>query len=366
MQNRIQGWPNMKWSPPQVKNYRGSGKSPVEWFFSSYLRHFRGEQIGKPFDLLPWQADVLNRFLYTVGEDGLRQYDTLYLSVPRKNGKTTLAAALALYLMTMESEQGGAIYCAATSSDQAGEVFRDARGFTQTSPELQSAGVKTLQYSLSYVSRQGAECTLRALPYKSNAGHAIKPSAVIVDEAHLWTMSTGKEFFETLQTAMSHRREPLTIVITTRGADRHASLAYHLEQTLPTNPRALVEIHAAAEDDDIHSPKTWARANPSLGATVPLRSMEEASKAAMADASKLPTFRTLRLNQWVDSLTVGYIPMADYDACTELPPPEPDELADRPCYGGLDLSLTDDLTALVLLYPPRPGITEPWWTESHF
>jgi phage terminase large subunit-like protein len=297
--------------------------------------------------LLDWQRSLIETIFGTLRADGSRQYRTVYVEVPRKNGKSSLAGALALYLLCADGEAGGEVYGAAGDRDQAGIVFSAAAEMARATPEL-ARHLKIIDSTKRIVyARTGS--VYRAIPADASGSHGFNASAVILDEAHV---QPNRELYDVLVTSVGARRQPLVFIITTAGFDR-ASLCWELHEYarqvrdgVVTDPSFLPVLYAADEQDDWTDKATWYKANPSLGHTV----TEEFLAGECARAQEIPayqnTFRRLYLNQWTQQET-RFLPMAAWDACAA--PTEP--VLGRACFGGLDLSSTTDLAAFALLLP---------------
>lgn len=330
-------------------------------FFANFLVHSKGEHAGKPFELSDWQRDRIIRplFGWKRKKDGLRRYRKLYLEVPRKNGKSTLAAGLALFLLLADKEPGAEVYGAAADKDQAKLVFTEARRMAESSADL-SEVVECYRDTIVVPSTNSK---YQALSSDVPTKHGLNPSAVIFDELHV---QPNRDLYEVLTTAMGSRRQPLLVMITTAGHDRH-SLCWEMHEYaqkvlagVVPDEEFLAVIYAADEKDDWTDPAVWAKANPGFGVSVKPDYMASACREAKELPRAENAFRQLHLDQWTEQ-AVRWLPMAKWDECkTPLP-----DLAGRRCFAGLDLSSNTDLTALVLLFPPAEA-DEPWWILPHF
>jgi phage terminase large subunit-like protein len=190
--------------------------SRAERFIEAYLTFTKGQSAGKPFKLEIWQRALIRRIYNDLDEDGFRRIRTFYTSVPRKNGKTELAAAIGLFHLLSEGEKGADIVCAAKSRDQAKLVFNAARIMVEQSPELRSR-VRIFKTALEYKGN-----VLRTLSYDSQIAMGLNPSLVLCDELHVWEGESGRDFFETLVSAQGARRQPLIFIITTAGVSKYS------------------------------------------------------------------------------------------------------------------------------------------------
>ena len=315
-------------------------------FFEAALKHIKGEWAGKPLKLSPWQADQIIRPLFGwKRQDGTRRYRTAYIQIPRKAGKSTLAAGIALYLLMADGEPGAEVYSAAADRDQAAIVFELAKSMADASKALRS---RLQAYKRALVMPSTAS-SYKVLSSEAYTKHGLNAHGIVIDEVHALP---DRDLWDVLTTSTGARRQPLTVAITTAGFDRH-SLCYELydygckvRDGIIQDASFLPVIFEAAQDDDWKDPATWHKAHPGLGVSV----KEEYFAAECAKAQQLPTyentFKRLLLNVWTEQDT-RWLPMDAWDACgADLP-----DLEGRACYAGLDLSTTTDITALVLAFP---------------
>jgi phage terminase large subunit-like protein len=326
---------------------------------------------GQPFLLLDWQHDTLWDVYGTIDDRGYRQYKYTYLEVPKKNGKTSLIAAIALYHLICDGP-GGQIFCCAADRGQAELVYKAACGMMEQNPDLQD--VLKLTASKKEIKNTLTGTTLKVLSAEAFTKHGLNPTVVIFDELHaqpnrnLWDVMTFG--------AGAARKEPLWWVITTAGddPDRHSigweihEKAEKIKDGEQINPAWYVKIFNAPEEADIFDEDIWYAANPSLGKTISIESVRQEALEARNSESSEKLFRWLRLNQWVSLKRIGWLPLTLWD--TTEGKWNPAELIGKRCYAGLDLSSTTDLTALKLLFPPQDGfddwreISEAWIPED--
>jgi phage terminase large subunit-like protein len=327
------------------------------------LVQVKGQWAGQRFTLLPWQRKVTETLFGTLRDDGTRQYRTCYVEVPRKNGKSTWAAAMVLKLLCADGEAGAEVYGAAGDRDQAGIVFAAAAEMARATSGLGSA-LKIID-STKRIVYQRTGSFYRAIPADASGSHGFNASGIVLDEAHV---QPNRELYDVLVTSVGARRQPLVFIITTAGYDRN-SLCWELHEYarqvaagIIDDPTFLPVLFGADEADDWQDEAVWQKANPSLGQTVPLDFLRtEAARAKEVPAYE-NTFRRLYLNQWTQQET-RYLPMAAWDACAA----PIGETVGRACWLGLDLSSTTDLTALAALYPDGLGydIAMHFWLPEH-
>lgn len=320
--------------------------------FFGELSHIKGRKAGERFELEQWQRDDIIRPLFGWKRpDGTRRYRTAYIEIPRKNGKSTICAGIALYLLFCDKEQGAEVYSAAGTRDQARMVFDPACAMVRQVPWL-NRNAKILASNKRMVYKNSFYCAIAA---EAGTIHGTNPSGIIFDEVHV---QPNRELWDTLQTGRGERRQPLTVAITTAGYDR-SSICWELHETAlkclenpEHDPTFLPVIYAADPEDPIDDPETWAKANPNLGVSVFPEYLAEESAKAKESPSYENTFRRLHLNQWTEQ-AVRWMPMDAWDASKSQT--DEDSLIGQPCYVGLDLASTRDLTALVALFPDDKG-----------
>lgn len=329
----------------------------VRKFFRTLLRHSKGQWAGKPFEPMEWQwQDILAPVFGWVRPDGSRRFRRVYIELPKKNGKSTLASGVGLYLLVADGEQGAEVYSAAADREQASIVHGEAVRMVQASPAL-SARLE-INKTTRNIAFAATNSWYRALSAEAETKEGLNAHGIIIDELHAWK---GRALWDTLRYAGRARRQPLLFVITTAGDDMlsvcreqhdyaRAILNGSVEDT-----RVFAYIRAARQrsegdeaDDDWTDPETWRRANPSLGLTID----EKEFAADVAEAEKSPTtqssFKRYSLNTWATS-TNPWLRSQDWSACRR--PFAAADMAGRPCYGGLDLASVSDLCAFALAFP---------------
>ncbi len=322
-------------------------------FFERVLVHIDGEWAGKPFALMDWQRSMLERLFGTLNDDGLRQYRTCYVETPRKNGKSETAAGIALYLLFADGEEGAQVYGAAGDRDQAGIVYRVAAEMVRRSPVL-AKRARVLD-SVKRVVVPSTASFYRAIPADAAGSHGFNASGVIVDEVHV---QPNRDLIDVLNTSTGARRQPLTFYITTAGFDQHSicwelhHYALKVQNGVIDDPTFLPVVYSADESDDWTDPAVWYKANPSLGVTVKTDYLERECKRAQETPAYENTFRRLHLNQWTRQDT-RWLPLEKWDACAGRV--DAASLKGQRCWAGLDLASTEDITALVLVFPDEGG-----------
>jgi len=322
-------------------------------FFGKYVVNTKGEWAGTPLKLEPWQVELLSDLFGTLNPDGRRQYRTSLIGIPRKNGKSTLGAGIALKLLFSDDEPGAEVYSAAADREQARIVFEMARGMVEANENL-SKIAKVYRNSI-VVPRTGS--TYKVLSADAFTKHGLNPHGIVFDELHA---QPNRELWDVLTTGQGARRQPLTVAITTAGFDRQ-SLCYELYEYgqkinagLLDDPTFYFRWYGAAEGDAWDDPATWEKANPNLDVSISRSFLESESRQAKHLPERQNTFIRLYTNVWT-SANERWIDLTLWDENAGMVD-EPD-LADRRCYGGLDLASTSDFSAWVLVFPGDDGVT---------
>lgn len=319
--------------------------------FIECLCHTKGTWAGKPFELIDWQEQIIRDLFGILKPNGYRQFNTAYVEIPKKQGKSELAAAVALLLCCADGEERAEVYGCAADRQQAAIVFDVAADMVRMNPALKKrCKILASQKRLIYEPTNSFYQVLSADAYSK---HGFNVSGVIFDELH--TQPNRKLYDVMTKGSGDARTQPLYFLITTAGTAEH-SICYQVHQKAldimegrKHDPRFYPVIYGADREEDWSDPEVWKKANPSLGVTVAMEKVQDAYNSAKENPAEENTFRQLRLNQWVKQ-AVRWMPMDKWDACAF--PVDPNQLRGRPCYGGLDLSSTTDITAFVLVFPP--------------
>lgn len=332
----------------------------VVTFLEKFCKHHKGEWAGKQLILEPWQKDVMRTAFGWLKADGTRRFRTLYIEIPRKNGKSEVAAGLGLYLMLADGESGAEVYSAATKKDQAKIVWDTAAAMVKKSPQLKRH-IKS-SYAKLVVERNAS--FFAALSSDSNTLDGLNPHGVVVDELHA---HKDRGVWDILDTAMGSRRQPVIIAITTAGTYDPTRIGWQLHDYATNVLDGVFEddaffafIAAADESDDYFSEETQRKANPNFGISVKPDYMAKQATMAQRQPSFLNEYLRLHLNVWTQQVT-RWLPMDKWVLCEDASPAPADlrrfvqgretALEGLPCFGGLDLSTKLDLSALVLAFP---------------
>ena len=348
---------------PKLKNYKPSQfmlptshydkkKADRAVTFIENLCHTKGKWAGTPFWLLPWQEQLIRDIFGIVKPDGNRQFRTAFVEICKKVGKSELAAAVALYLLYADNEPSAEVYGAAADRQQASIVFDVAKQMVEMSPALMKRS-KLMGATKRIVNYSNAGY-YQVLSAEVGGKHGFSVSGLVFDEIHT---QPNRQLYDVLTKGSSDARQnPLHFIITTAGNDRH-SIAYELHtkavdilEGRRVDPTFYPVVYGLKDDEDWEDEENWYNVNPSLGYTVDIERLRDAYREAKQNPADEITFKWLRCNMWVSS-TVAWIPDAIYMRGNESI--EAASLEGRDCYAGLDLSSTGDITALVLIFPPR-------------
>ena len=319
--------------------------------FIENLCHTKGTWAGQPFELIDWQEQIIRDLFGILKPNGYRQFNTAYVEIPKKMGKSELAAAIALLLTCGDGEERAEVYGCAADRQQASIVFEVAADMVRMCPSL-NRRVKILTASKRIV-YEPSNSFYQVLSAEAYSKHGFNIHGVIFDELH--TQPNRKLFDVMTKGSGDARMQPLYFLITTAGTDTN-SICYETHQKAvdiiegrKKDPTFYPVIYGASESDDWTDPKVWKKANPSLGITVGIDKVKAACESAKQNPGEENSFRQLRLNQWVKQ-AVRWMPMDKWDKCAFAV--DESELEGRICYGGLDLSSSTDITAFVLVFPP--------------
>lgn len=348
---------------PKLKNYQPTrfmlptshydkNKADRAVTFIENLCHTKGKWAGKRFWLLPWQEQLIRDIFGIVKTDGNRQFRTAFVEICKKVGKSELAAAIALYLLYADNEPSAEVYGAAADRQQASIVFDVARQMVEMSPALMKRS--KLMSATKRIVNYGNAGFYQVLSAEVGSKHGFSISGLVFDEIHT---QPNRQLYDVLTKYSSDARQnPLHFIITTAGNDRN-SIAFELHtkaidilEGRRVDPTFYPVVYGLKDDEDWEDEANWYKVNPSLGYTVDIERLRDAYREAKQNPADEITFKWLRMNMWVSS-TTSWIPDAIFMKGNE--PIDMRLLEGRDCYAGLDLSSTGDITALVLIFPPR-------------
>jgi len=314
--------------------------------FIHKLKHFTGTYSGKHFELQPWQYFIVANIYGFYNHDGTRRFQTGYIEMGRKNGKTALVGALSLYHLIADGEAGGEILFTANSLDQAKIGFRMVDGFaTGYNPDK-----RMLKHRFKDIYYDQNNSFIRVLAADSSKLDGYNCSVGIVDEYHSAPTSFVRDV---LRSSMGMRTNPLLITITTAGFDKNLP-CYELRTVTSdiisgnkTDESFFGVIYSLDDKDDWHDPQTWIKANPNLGVTVKQDFIEKQVLQAINSPADEVGVKTKNLNMWCDS---GKTWIPDEYIIKSTDKINIDDFKGEECHIGVDLSSTTDLTAVAYLF----------------
>lgn len=310
--------------------------------------HVKGKWAGKLIRLEPWQAFVFCvLFGWLEKSTGLRRFRKAYIEVPRKNGKSVIAAGIGNYMLVADREKGAEVYCGASTEVQAWEVFRPAKLMMDQSPGLKNSfGVEINAKSMSVLATGS-----RFVPVIGKPGDGASPSCAIVDEYH---EHDTPDLHDTMYTGMGAREQPLMLIITTAGTNlagpckqQHDEVVKVLDG-ISENNELFGIIYTIDDDDDWSSFDNWKKANPNIGVSVFEDFLRARHRDACNNASQQNIIKTKHLNVWCNANT-AWMNMLKWQACAD-PSISLDQFEGMPCVAALDLASKTDIAALMLLF----------------
>lgn len=323
--------------------------------FIELLPHTKGRwaSSGERIRLEGWQCFLTAcLFGWVRKRDGLRRFRKAFLLVPRKNGKSLLAAAWGLWMFCADGEYGAEVYSGATTERQAWEVFRPARLMALRTPALLSHYGIEVNASNLHILGNGS----RFEPLIGKPGDGASPSCAIHDEYH---EHPTDDQVDSMETGMGARDQPLQVIITTAGANLSGPCyaaqldAQKVLEGVIENDGMFACIYGIDKEDDWSAPEALRKANPNFGVSVSADFLEARQREAVASARKQGAFKTKHLNVWVASRD-AYFNTQRWIECGD-PALRIEDFAGRRCLLGLDLASKVDIAALEILFPEGEG-----------
>lgn len=329
----------------------------VNWI-QEYGRHHKGEWAGKPLILEPWQAENIRTIFGWKRADGSRRFRRVWWHTPRKQGKTQIAAAVALYLLVGDSEPGAEVYTTATKKEQAAICHEAARAMVRKNAVLAQA-IKVPKNAIANLTCAQLGSKMAVLASDHGTLDGLNPHGDIRDEVAEWT---AHELATVLDTATGSRRQPLTFEITTAGVYdpegvgwQHHEYATSVLEGRLEDDTLFAYVTAIEDGDDPWDPAVWAKACPNLGVSLKLEYMEDQAVKARTQMAAQNGFLQKLLNRWTQQ-TTRWLNADRWREAEDATFSERD-LEGLECVAGLDLSLRNDPSALVLLFRrPDDGI----------
>ena len=320
-------------------------------FIETHIRHCKGELAGKLFILEEWQKKDLIEpiFGWKHKETGLRKYRSVYCEIARKNGKSSLGAAIGLYLLFADSELGSEIFSCAGDRAQASIIFDLAKRMIQQDKAL-SSKAKVFRNAITFPSKGN---TYKVLSADASLQHGHNPNGILFDELHT---QKSRELYDTMVTGTGARTQPLLFTMTTAGSSKTDGnicwevheYARKVKEGIINDDTFLPVLYAAETEDDIQDPATWRKANPNLGVSITEDYLKNEAKRAAELPSYENTFKRLHLNIWTTAVSKWISDSVWMENYEDI---DMESLKGQKCWGGLDLASTMDLSSLVLYFP---------------
>ena len=317
--------------------------------FCHLCKHYKGDFAGEIFDPEPWQLFFLwVLFGWKRRANCKRRFRTALLRIARKNGKTFLGAVIGAYLTCADDEAGAEVYSVATKKDQAKLCHSDAINIIKNSPAL----AQLFTIKRDNISVESSASKFEPLGRDSNSLDGLNVHGGIMDELHAWR---DRMLWDVIDTATGARSQPLLLGITTAGFNRQ-TICWDLDVYLKKILSGLVDddeffgmIYELDNELELDDETAWIKANPNLGVSLEIDELRNKIKMAKATPAQLNSILRLRLDMWTQA-EQRWIGPDKWGACDS--PIDESSLVGRPCYGGLDLSSTTDISALALVFPP--------------
>jgi phage terminase large subunit-like protein len=328
--------------------------------FISALRHTKGEFAGQRFNIQPFQEFFIKVLFGWQRKDGGRRFRKAYLEIARKNGKTELAAAIAVYCFLCDNETGAEVYTAATTRDQARIAFDTAKVMLKSlkaDSRTFNKLVNVLKYNCNVPSTNSK---FEAVASEADTLDGLNPHYAGIDEYHSHKTS---DVLEVMETGMGSRSQPLLLITTTAGFNRESpcymfrKVMVDILENRKVDNSVFTLLFCLDEGDDWQDKKNWTKSNPNLGVTPYISYMDDQYQKALNEgAAKQIQFMTKNLNVWTTTSSVWI--SNSYIESTRLKV-DNDILYNKKCFAGLDLASTRDIAALVLCFPVQAGLDKP-------
>lgn len=323
-------------------------------FIETFTSHSKGRWAGRPFKLLDWQKNRLIRPLYgwVHSKTRIRRFRRAFVTMAKKNGKSAISSAIALYHLVADGERGPDICCVASTRDQADLVYSVSSQMVEASRSLRNLITTNDSRKFMYLKNRQKPGKLRVLSGDAGSAEGVDASLIVFDEVHI---QPNKRLWASLRYSGAARAQPLFLAITTAGADRETLWGEQYERACGILDGSIVDVHTFAfvaqvpVNVDFTDDSLWHLANPSLGITVQIDELLDAYNEAKLSVVDLSRFKRYRLNIPEDANAETGIELAKWDECNS--DVDDSVLADRPCYGGIDLGMVGSLSALVLVFP---------------
>lgn len=319
--------------------------------FIEGLPHIKGSKFaGQLITLSDWQCFIVTTVFGWLNDQGKRRFRTAYIEVPRKNGKSTMSAPVALFCLSADGEPGAEVYSAATTRDQAKIVWGDARMMTQRSADFRAALGVDANARAIFIARNASIFKPLSRDQQGNLD-GLNIHCAIVDELH---GHKDRGIWDVLETATGAREQPLIWAITTAGSNRagicYEQRSYTLKilKGLHRDDTYFGIIYSIDEGDDPFDEKSWEKANPNYGVSVDPSDLRRKASKAKQMASALSNFKTKHLNVWVNADS-PWMNMTSWEACADKTLDEADFQGEN-CIIAADLATKTDIAAKIKLF----------------
>ena len=326
-------------------------------YFIETMPHIKGElarpdRYGNRKRLImePWQVFVTVNLFGWINSAGYRRFVYCYVEIAKKNGKSTWAAALGLYMAFVDGEPGAEVYAAATNYDQAKIVWEDAKSMAEFTPEFcKTFGVDTTQYTI--YAEHNRSVFKPVSSDKKGTKDGLNVHCAIIDELHAHKDSS---MYDIIADGIAARLQPLILAITTAGDDtmgvcyRERTIAVNILEGKAIHERYFGLIFCLDKNDDWRDPENWQKANPSLGASFQITYLLDKYDKIKQSPSMEAIFRQKSLNEWVGS-TQSWLTASTWAKGLSLVPEK--QFKGVPSFGGMDLASRLDLAGWVKMYP---------------
>ncbi|HEV2522710.1 MAG TPA: terminase large subunit [Candidatus Acidoferrales bacterium] len=315
--------------------------------------------------LEPWETWIVTSLFAWKKPSGARRFQDAWISMAKKNGKTTVASGIGLFGLVADGEPFAEVYSAATKKDQARLIYRDAVRAVHGNPELKAVIKEFTATNISALKILDTDSSFEPLSSETKSMDGLRPHFILADEIHEWE---SREAWDKLSKGNVSRPQPLVFAITTAGESENCfahnkhSLATKILTGVFLDDTTFVAVYELDKDDDFRDERNWIKANPNLGVSLQPEALRKILAEAEADPSGQTAFQRYHGNRWVSFRAGRSIPAAKWDKCRGadyLPDHNPLELRRQflednfleKCWGGLDLGLISDLSCYVLLFP---------------
>lgn len=330
------------------------------------LMKLTGDFHGKPFQLMPWQKQIVRDVYGTMNERGVRQFRHVYVECAKKNAKSQLTSGIGnLHLFNRDEPNGQIVLCAGDREQAESTIYNPLVEMIEQEPSL----IKRVKItdSKKLIENKETGTTLKVISAESYTKHGWNISCCIFDELHV---QPSRDLYDVMiKGAGLARRQPIWWVITTAGDDPdRVTIAWEVHEKAEKILKARMTgdhehdiptwypVIYSYTGEDIYNEENWKKANPSLGITLQIDDLRDLAKEAKLNLADERLFRWLNLNQWVTTKLTGWLPIDLFDSTVGTW--SRNDLLGKECYIGGDFSTTTDLSGTALVFPPQEGFDD--------